>query len=64
VEAPAGRVGLVAVHSWDVHGAVRAGLVGALATRLEGRVPEVMAAPHVTAERLDEVVDRLLELPA
>ncbi len=55
--APADRVALVAAHSWDVHGAVRAGLVGALATRLEGAVPDVVTRPHVSAERLDEVVD-------
>lgn len=64
VEVPADRVGLVAVHSWDVHGAVRAGLIGGLATRLEGVVPDVVTRPHVTADRLDEVVDQLLALPA
>jgi 2-haloacid dehalogenase len=64
VDAQPDRVALVAAHSWDVHGAVRAGLVGGLATRLEGAVPTVVARPHVTAERLDTVVDRLLALPA
>lgn len=64
VDTPADRVALVAAHSWDVHGAVRAGLVGALATRLEGRVPAVVDPPHVVAERIDTVVDRLLALPA
>ena len=63
VGTPADRVALVAVHSWDVHGAVRAGLIGGLATRLEGRLPDVITAPHVTAERLDDVVDQLLALP-
>jgi 2-haloacid dehalogenase len=63
-EVPVERTALVAVHSWDVHGAVRAGLVGALATRLEGRVPDVVARPHVVAERLDDVVTQLLDLPA
>lgn len=58
------RVALLAVHSWDVHGAVQAGLVGALATRLEGAVPAVVAAPHVTATRLDEVAAGLVALPA
>jgi 2-haloacid dehalogenase len=62
-ETPADRTALIAVHSWDVHGAVRAGLVGALATRLEGRVPETVARPHVVAERLDDVVKHLLDLP-
>ncbi|MEJ3654901.1 HAD family hydrolase [Actinomycetes bacterium KLBMP 9759] len=64
VDAAIDRTALVAVHSWDVHGAVRAGLIGGLATRLEGAVSGVVAAPHVSAPRLDAVVDRLLALPA
>ncbi|MGQ0575883.1 MAG: HAD-IA family hydrolase [Pseudonocardia sp.] len=64
VDTPRGRVALVAAHSWDVHGAVRAGLVGGLATRLEGRVPDVVDPPHVAAERVDQVVAGLLALPA
>jgi 2-haloacid dehalogenase len=63
VDVPADRVALIAAHWWDVHGAVRAGLVGALATRLEGRAPDISARPHVVAERLDEVVKHLLDLP-
>ena len=62
-QSPA-RVALVAAHSWDVHGAVRAGLVGGLATRLEGAVPDIVARPHVAAEHLDTVVDQLIALPA
>jgi 2-haloacid dehalogenase len=61
---PPDRVAMLAAHSWDVHGAIRAGLVGAFATRLEGRVPEVTRRPHVIAERLDDTVIRLLNLPA
>jgi 2-haloacid dehalogenase len=64
VDAPGDRVALVAVHSWDVHGAVRAGLVGGFATRLEGVVPDVVARPHVVAGLLDQVVDGLIALPA
>jgi 2-haloacid dehalogenase len=64
LDTPPERTALLAAHSWDVHGAVRAGLVGALATRLEGRVPEVVRRPHVVAERLDDTVIRLLNLPA
>jgi 2-haloacid dehalogenase len=63
VAQPPEKVALVAAHSWDVHGAVRAGLIGALATRLEGAVPDVVERPHVAAERLDTVVDRLIALP-
>jgi 2-haloacid dehalogenase len=58
------RTALVAAHSWDVHGAVRAGLLGGLATRLEGGMSDVFDAPHVVATNLDEVVERLLALPA
>jgi 2-haloacid dehalogenase len=64
VDTPADRTALLAAHSWDVHGAIQAGLVGALATRLEGRVSEVTRRPHVVAERLDDTVIRLLNLPA
>ncbi|MFC4002313.1 HAD family hydrolase [Prauserella oleivorans] len=53
---------LVAVHSWDTHGAVRAGLLAGLATRLEGGVPGIVERPHVVAERVDEVVAGLLSL--
>jgi 2-haloacid dehalogenase len=54
---------LLAAHSWDVHGAVRAGLIAGLATRLEGGMSDVITAPHVVAENLDVVVERLLALP-
>jgi 2-haloacid dehalogenase len=64
VDAPGDRVALVSVHSWDVHGAVRAGLVGGFSTRLEGVVPDVVARPHVVGGLLDQVVDGLIALPA
>ena len=64
MDSPPERTALLAAPSWDVHGAVRAGLVGALATRLEGWVPDVVDPPHVVAERLDDAVIRLLDLPA
>jgi 2-haloacid dehalogenase len=63
VELAREKVALVAAHSWDVHGAVRAGLIGGLATRLEGVLPDVVDRPHVVAERLDTVVERLIALP-
>jgi 2-haloacid dehalogenase len=63
VDTPPERTALLAAKSWDMHGAIRAGLVGAFATRLEGRVPEVTRRPHVIAERLDDTVIRLLNLP-
>jgi 2-haloacid dehalogenase len=57
------RTALVAVHSWDVHGAVAAGLLGGFCERLEGRVPDAVLRPHVSAEALDDVVAGLLALP-
>ena len=63
VELAREKVALVTAHSWDVHGAVRAGLIGGLATRLEGVLPDVVDRPHVVAERLDAVVERLIALP-
>ena len=42
LDSPPDRMALLAAHSWDVHGAVRAGLVGAFATRMEGCVPDVV----------------------
>jgi 2-haloacid dehalogenase len=63
VNVPPAQTALVAVHSWDVHGAVRAGLLGGLATRYEGGMSDVVVAPHVVADSLDVVVERLLALP-
>nr|WP_218890847.1 HAD family hydrolase [Actinomycetospora corticicola] len=57
------RTALVAVHSWDVHGALSAGLLGGYCERLEGRVPDAVLRPHVVAETLDDVVSGLLALP-
>lgn len=56
-------LGFVAVHSWDIHGANRAGLTSGYATRLEGQYVPGFERPDVTAEKLDEVVDGLLALP-
>jgi 2-haloacid dehalogenase len=64
VNTPQAATALVAVHSWDVHGAVRAGLLGGFATRHEGGMSDVVAPPHVVAEKLDTVVERLLALPS
>jgi 2-haloacid dehalogenase len=63
VGAVPANTALVAVHSWDVHGAIRAGLVGALATRYEGGTSDVFDPPHVVAAKLDEVAERLVALP-
>ena len=60
--APA-RTALVAVHSWDVHGAISAGLLGGFCERLEGRIPDAVARPHVAGPTLEDVVEGLLALP-
>ncbi|WP_051580171.1 HAD family hydrolase [Pseudonocardia acaciae] len=64
VGSEAARTALVSVHPWDVHGAVRAGLLAGFATRQEGGMSDVFDAPHVVAETLDVVVERLLAQPA
>jgi 2-haloacid dehalogenase len=58
-----GQLAMVAVHAWDVHGAVRAGLVGGWASRLEGSYPPTFDPPDVTGADLVEVVAGLLALP-
>jgi 2-haloacid dehalogenase len=57
------RMALVAVHSWDVHGAQRAGLTGGWASREEHVPATVFDPPHVQGETLVEVVEGLLALP-
>lgn len=63
-QVPADRVALVAAHSWDTHGASRAGLGTGWVSRLEHRYGEVFDPPDVTGDDLVSVVDRLLALPA
>lgn len=58
-----GELALIAVHSWDVHGATRAGAVAGYCTRLEGGLLEGFAEPAVTGGDLVEVVEGLLALP-
>jgi 2-haloacid dehalogenase len=60
---PPESTALVAAHSWDTHGAVWAGLLAGFVTRLEGRLPDLVARPHVVADRLDDVAGGLLALP-
>lgn len=63
-DVPPEQLALVAVHSWDVHGAQRAGLTGGWCARSERVYAEVFAAPHVQGDSLVDVVDGLLALPA
>lgn len=57
-----GELALVAVHSWDVHGAHHAGLVTGWAWRLESTFPATFTAPDVSGADLVEVADGLLAL--
>jgi 2-haloacid dehalogenase len=60
---PPPHVALVSAHAWDVHGAKRAGLIGAWVKRAEPRYPSVMLPPDVQGKTLIELADALLLLP-
>ncbi len=64
LDLPAGRVAMVAVHAWDIHGAHAAGLVTGWASRLEGIYAAVFDPPDVRGAGLVEVVDALITLTA
>lgn len=57
------RLGMVAVHSWDIHGARSAGLVTGYASRHEGAAVPHFRLAHVTADDLRGVIEGLLALP-
>jgi 2-haloacid dehalogenase len=59
-----GRLALVAVHAWDIHGARRVGLVTGWASRLEGTYSPLFDPPDVTGADLVEVAEGLLALPS
>jgi len=59
---PADRVALVAVHSWDVHGARQVGLTTGWCPRLEGEQTPVFAPADITADTLDGVIAGLAAL--
>lgn len=52
---------LVAVHSWDIHGAHRAGLTTGWCSRLEGSYPAIFDPPDVVGHDLSAVADALLD---
>jgi 2-haloacid dehalogenase len=60
----ADRLALVAVHSWDIHGAHRAGLVTGYASRHEGGPVAHFEPAHVASDDLPGVVEGLLALPS
>jgi len=57
--APSAAV-LIAVHPWDVHGAMRAGLRGAWLDRHGDPYPGVFLAPDLRAPDLPALVDQLI----
>lgn len=60
VGVPPSDAAMVAVHPWDVAGAMRAGLVGAWLDRDGDRWPSFQAAPDVTGATMPELADALL----
>ena len=62
VGIPPETIALVAVHSWDTHGAHRAGLTTGWCSRLESSYPAIFAPPDVSGPDLVAVVDGLLAL--
>ncbi len=61
---PAGRVALVAVHSWDIHGAHATGLTTGWCPRLENEPTPAFTPADVSAATLDGVIGALMALPA
>jgi 2-haloacid dehalogenase len=57
----ADRAALVAVHPWDVDGALRAGLRGAWLSREGGRWPAYLLEPTWTAPDLGSLADAMLQ---
>jgi len=56
-------IGLIAVHSWDIHGAAKVGYVTGWVSRLEGRFAPAFGKPDVAGENVTDVVEALLDLP-
>ncbi len=61
---PAGQVAMVAVHSWDIHGAHAAGLTTGWCPRLEGRPTPVFTRADVIGKDLIDVIEKLSALPS
>jgi 2-haloacid dehalogenase len=57
-----GDLAMIAVHSWDIHGAKRAGLRAGYCPRLEGAFVEGFATPDVTGADLVAVVEGLIRV--
>jgi 2-haloacid dehalogenase len=61
---PTDHMALVAVHSWDIHGAGRAGMVTGWCSRLEGSPTAAFNRATVSGQSLEEVVAALAALPS
>ena len=57
---PPGDVAMVAAHSWDLHGAHRAGLRTAWISRLERIRPEIFDAPDIEGPDLPSVAAQIV----
>lgn len=59
-DAEASRTAMIAIHPWDVQGAIRAGLLGGWVNRDGERYPPAFTPPDVQAATLDSLVDEML----
>jgi len=57
-----GQLAMAAVHTWDMHGAARAGLTATRASCLEGAYPPTFDPPDVPGRDLVEVIEGLVAL--
>ena len=57
---PPGDVTMVAAHSWDLHGAHRAGLRTAWISRLEQVHPDIFATPDIQGPDLQAVAEQII----
>ncbi|WP_072690365.1 HAD-IA family hydrolase [Rhodococcus marinonascens] len=63
-QVPADRMALVAVHSWDIHGANLAGLTTGWCPQLETVPTPVFTSADVTSDSLSGVIHALARLPS
>lgn len=59
-DTPPRQAALIAVHPWDIHGAVTAGLLGAWVNRDDATYPDPFAPPTVIGGTFLEAVEALL----
>jgi 2-haloacid dehalogenase len=55
-----GQAWMITAHSWDVMGALRAGMRGAFISNLEGRYLDAYPQPDLIASSLSEAVDEMI----